>query len=587
MPLRAGPLVRIWALPSCAVGLSIPSAVFGQIALTDATSAAGLAGFVHAPNALAVPGFNEWIMGGIGVGDFDGDGWPDFLVPRGGTGVDRLFMNNRDGTFTDRAATWGVAQAHAGNGVAAADYDGDGDIDLYMTSYGLSANNLGQAGKNRLYRNDGGVFTQVAADAGVAFTTMTGSAGDGIAWGDIDLDGDLDLAVAAWSDSLGGNRLFLNDGDGTFTDATGSAIYFGATWGFQPTIVDFTGDGWPDLLLAADFETGRGYRNLRDGSFQLATQAMGLGLDDNGMASCVADFDRDGDPDWFVTSVHMTKPTLGMYNGNTLYINRGDGVCTEEALLRGVSDGGWGWGLAAVDLDHDGWEDIVEMNGRNAGQWANEQEYVYRNLGGGMFERLGAETGLGLAGDARCVTTLDYDRDGDLDLLILQNAGGLRLYRNDAPAARGSLIVELVSDHASRCAPHGYGAVVRCVAGGVTQRRWVHGGSGFRTNAEHLVHFGLAGARVVDAVVVEWASGQTTLVGPVAANARITVAAPLAADLDADGRVDARDLALLLAEWGRDDLDRRETRRAELDLDGIVGLGDLGLVLHGWTGRAP
>ncbi|MEY3022619.1 MAG: hypothetical protein RIS86_1817 [Planctomycetota bacterium] len=585
MSLGSRPLACLCVASAGVTGLSCARLASGQVALTDVTAAAGLSGFVHAPNALAVPGFNEWIMGGIGVGDFDGDGWPDLFVPRGGTGLDRLFLNNRDGTFTDRAAAWGVAQAHAGNGVAAADYDGDGDVDLYVTSYGLSANNAGQAGKNRLYRNEGGSFTQVAVEAGVAFTTMTGSAGDGIAWGDVDLDGDLDLVVAAWSPSLGGNRLFLNDGDGTFTDVTGDAIYFGGTWGFQPTVVDFTGDGWPDILLAADFETGRAYRNLRDGSFQLATQVMGLGLDDNGMGSCVADFDRDGDPDWFVTSVHMTKPTLGMYNGSTMYINRGDGVCTEEALLRGVSDGGWGWGLAAVDLDHDGWEDIVEVNGRNAGQWANEQEYVYRNVGGGFFERLGAETGLTLAGDARCVTTLDYDRDGDLDVLILQNAGGLRLYRNDVPAERGSIVVELVSDPLSRCAPHGYGAVVRCATGKSVQRRWVHGGSGFRTNQEHLVHFGLAGAPTVDELVVEWASGQTTVLGPVDAGERIVVAAPRAADLDADGRVGARDLALLLAEWGRTDAERRATRRAELDGDGVVGLGDLQALLEAWTGR--
>ena len=129
-----------------------------------------------------------------------------------------------------------------------------------------------------------------------------------------------------------------------------------------------------DRLIAADFETGRAFRNLANGQFALATGELGLGLDDNGMGHAIGDFDRDGRPDYYVTSIHMDQPNAGMYNGNTLYMQQASGNFVELASARGCSDGGWGWGTAAVDLNHDGWEDIVEVNGRNAGEWANEPE---------------------------------------------------------------------------------------------------------------------------------------------------------------------------------------------------------------------
>jgi len=403
------------ALAALAAGGFAASSSSADVAFVDVTSASGLGGFVHTPNFLSTPGTNEWFLSGVGVGDFNGDGWPDVFALKGGTGADALFLNNGNGTFTSAASTWSVAAAHAGNGVACGDYDRDGDIDLYVTSYGNATNNAGQVGRNRLYRNDGNRFVDQAVALGVQHSSYTSSCGDSAAWGDYDLDGDLDLAVAGWSLTAAANRLYRNDGT-TFTDVTGTAVVFPPSWGFTPSIVDVTGDGFPELLLAADFETSRGYRNLRDGSFRIATAEMGLGLDDFGMGSCLADFDRNGAIDYYVTSVHMASPNPGAYNGNCLYMNAGDGTFTEEALVRGASDGGWGWGAVAADFDHDGWEDVVEVNGRNASEWANEPEYLFRNLGGGVFERLGPESGIALAADARCVVTLDYDRDGDLDL---------------------------------------------------------------------------------------------------------------------------------------------------------------------------
>ena len=130
------------ALPLAAL-LSAGDAVAQSVLFTDVTTPAGLGGFTITPNSLSVPGLNEWIMGGVGIGDFNGDGWPDIFVPRAGTGTDRLYINLGNGTFANQAVQWGVAFAHAGNGVACADFDRDGDTDIYVSSYGTSLGNLG------------------------------------------------------------------------------------------------------------------------------------------------------------------------------------------------------------------------------------------------------------------------------------------------------------------------------------------------------------------------------------------------------------------------------------------------------------
>jgi hypothetical protein len=529
-----------------------------------------------------VPGVNEWIMGGIGVGDFNNDGWPDFFVPRGGAGTDRIYINQGNGTFINAALAWAVSFAHAGNGVACADFDRDGDTDIFVSSYGTGSDNLGQVGKHRLYRNQGTTFVEVAASLGVNASATTGSVANGAAWGDYDLDGDLDLAMAGWSSTHAGNRLFRNDGAG-FVDATPPFLLNTATWGFQPAIVDITGDGFPELLYAADFETGRAFRNLANGQFALATTEFGLGIDDFGMGHTIGDFDRDGRVDYFVTSIHMDVPNAGMFNGNTLYMQQAAGNFVESASARGLTDAGYGWGTAAVDFDHDGWEDLVVVNGRNAGEWASEQEYIFRNLGGAQFARIGAASGINLAADTRAVAPIDYDRDGDMDLLMVVNAGALKLYRNDSTMAGRWLQVSLSAGAGSRCAPHGLGAVVECTAGGVVQKRWIHGGSGYNSNGEYLAHFGIPTQKGTLAVKIDWPSGQTAVLSGVAANQRLSVAAPARSDINADGSVGAQDLAAMLSAWELTDRTQRAMRAADLNNDGQVGPADLAVLLSDWT----
>ncbi len=527
-------------------------------------------------------------MGGACVGDFNGDGWPDIYALKGGNGVDALYINNHNGTFSDQAAAWGLLTQHCGVGCAVGDFDRDGWQDIYVTSYGKSNNNLGEIGKNRLLRNTGlGSFEEIAVQAGVNVTSTIASSGNGVAWGDYDLDGDLDLFAAAWSASAAGNRLFRNEGNGTFSNQTGIAITIPTvTWGFQPSFVDLDGDRYPEILLAADFGTTRIFHNNRNGTFTETTDSCGMNSEEFGMGQCVADFDRDGDLDCYVTGIFARSPNPAFHNGNSLYVNSGASTYVESAAVAGLLDGGWGWGLAAVDIDQDGWIDIIESNGRNSPEWAEEPEYFFHNDGIGIFTRDDAVSSQFLNADGRCVVTLDYDRDGDRDVLIFYNLGPLKLYRNDTTPPLGGaarwLQVELRPGSNPFVAPSGYGTRLVAKIGSTSIVRYMDGGNGYLGSSELVAHFGLGTAPVIDELRIEWARGYVTTLHNVQPNQRLTVTAPRAADFDANGVVDADDIGLLMDAWGPTTL---ATLHFDLDSDGAVGPRDLSLALGSWGSR--
>lgn len=562
-----------------------------QLAFTDQTVAASL-NVVHQPSITCI-GPNYHFTGGMAAADFNNDGWQDVFWIGGGLTPDRLFINDGDGTFTDQAAAWGIAVSHGGVGASAADYDQDGFVDLYVTSYGNPFQE-GQPGKHKLYHNNGnGAFTDVAVAAGVNFSSPTSPAGHGSGWGDYDLDGDLDLCVGSWMQNSNGNVLYRNNGDGTFTNVTSAAVgtAFVNVWGFQPSFVDMNGDLYPELLLAADFETSRYLVNNGDGTFTDMTVASGTGLDDEGMGQAVADVNNDGLFDWYVTSVYQDMPQRGDYIGNTLYINLGNDLYDEVAMAVGVADGGWGWGTVAADFDHDGWLDLAEVNGRpGGGEWTNEQEYLYYNNGDGTFTEIAQAAGFTLASQGTALLAFDADHDGDKDLAAFVNHccppgpswsdGQFRYYRNDTPDPGNWLYVTLDASTNPLLPPNGFGSKLTAVVGDTEYHRFMDGGPSYLATSESNVHFGLGTAQTIDQVRVTWSRGYVTVLSNVAVNQYLTVTAPALADLNANGVVNASDLALLLGRWGP--VTDSSDLIADINNNGVVNASDLALLLGSW-----
>ncbi len=503
-------------------------AAWGQAVFTECASATGLA-MTHAwpPNYMAGLAF---MLAGGAVGDFNNDGWQDVYVVSGGTVPDMLFINNGDGTFTDRALEWGLSAVHMGASAAVGDYNNDGWLDVYVPSYGDSAFPMTN-GVHKLYRNNGnGTFTDVAVAAGVHWTDIVPNAFSA-AFGDYDLDGDLDLYVTAWFDnSAGGNRLFRNNGDETFTDVTveaGLLDYY--LHGFAPRFVDMDGDLYPELTVAGDFDTSRYYVNNRDGTFTEISSTNGTGLDCNGMGSTIGDFNNDGLFDWYVTNIYIGHSDPNNPCGNRLYMNQGGHQFIEVAESAGVNQGFWGWGTVAVDLDHDTWQDLVEVNGFSDDpfkqQWANRPARMWVNNGDMTFTEVSAQCNFTHIGQGRGLINFDYDNDGDQDLLVFSAGEPLEFYRNDGPTGNW-LRLFFDTSQVEGLAPDGFGTKVRIRLGQQHYYRYMDGGCNYLSQSELTAHFGLGEATVVDEIKAYWGNGTVTTLGNVAANQTLTLRPP-------------------------------------------------------------
>ena len=514
-----------------------------ELAFREVSYSAGL----HAERRpLPFPFAN--MTGGGTVGDFNHDGWQDLFLLGGGAAADALYLNHGDGTFGDYAAAAGVADHHRGIAVAVGDYDGDGRIDLYVTSLG-DATEPARIRRHRLYRNTGlvagggdtsvavPVFRDVAEREGVNGPIIARPDAMGAAFGDYDLDGDLDLFVTAYAEAVG-NRLYHNLGREAprFADATATIAGDLTIWGFAPTFADMDGDRYPELLIAADFGTSRYLRNGAAGShggsgaFVDATSASGADRDANGMGSAIADFNNDGLLDWYLTAVYADGGAVTGDNGSMLYINRGGHRFHELAAAAGVDNGGWGWGAVAVDLDHDGWLDIVATNGwekansNGISEWLDELTRVFLNDGGRTFRDVTIESGLQHRRHGRGLLNLDYDNDGDQDILIVNERGPMSLYRNELSGpGHNWLRVFADTSAAPGLAPHGFGTRIAVSVGGRWQHRVIHGGSTFSGVAELSAHFGLGDAETVDLLRVTWADGRVSEWHATAGNRTITV----------------------------------------------------------------
>lgn len=391
-----------------------------------------------------------------------------------------------------------------------------------------------QRGQVKLFRNRGdGTFADVTEHSGLRFTRDVFSA----SWADFDRDGDLDLFVTHWGDFRppgSSEHLWRNNGDGTFTDVSiraGLTVAYTFVTGeigdlsFTGNFADLDDDGWLDLLVAGDFRQSKVFRN-RGGAFEETTSAVIS--DENGMGAAVGDYDNDGDLDWFVSSIwdpdQNNEDNNWYVSGNRLYRNRGDGTFEDATDFAGVRQGYWGWGATFADLDNDGWLDLFHVNGWRpddpaAREFHHDPSVLFVNQRNGRFLEQAERLGVRDTGQGRAVVAFDADRDGDLDLFVGDLSGPARLYRNEQ-APGNFLSIRLRGSGANREA---IGARIWVRTSNLVQMRELRCGNNFVSQDPTEAHFGLGQASVVEELRVRWPDGSEASWGPVPANAWVVI----------------------------------------------------------------
>jgi hypothetical protein len=528
---------------------------------TDVSRQAGIH-FKHFSGAYGKKYLPETMGSGVAVLDYDGDGRPDLYFVNGSRWPDdpalagrraqadapqplpALYRNQGDGTFVETTAEAGLASPFYGMGAAAADYDNDGDTDLFVTALG----------PNRLYRNDGGRFTEIGRQARVADTGFGSSA----AFLDYDHDGDLDLFACnyvAWTietdlfctlngetksyctpESYRGqsNRLYRNDGSDRFTDVSQTAgVYNPSGKSLGVTTLDYDGDGWEDITVANDTQPNYLYRNNRDGTFTDVGREAGIAFSESGMARGAmgidsADYDGSGRDSLVIGN--FSNEMVGLYH------NEGSGIFIDDAPRAGVGLPSLltlAFGCFFFDYDLDGDFDIFVANGHVEDDINRVQKdityaqkpHLFRNRGDGTFEpaatrEVRPDDPLHREVVARGAAYLDYDADGDLDVVMTTNNGPAYLLRNDATHGNSWLRVKLVGAGANR---DGVGARIKVTAAGRTVTETMKAGASYCSQSELVATFGLGSAAAADRVEVIWPGGPAQVVDKPAARTTLVI----------------------------------------------------------------
>ncbi|MCG8407161.1 MAG: FG-GAP-like repeat-containing protein [Phycisphaerales bacterium] len=542
----------------------LPSLTFaGSVLFEDTTDAAGV-NYLHwdgvVPPLTAPDRELLYMCGGAAAGDVDRDGWVDLYVTRVNM-PNLLFRNLGNGTFEEVGVAAGVDLTALSAGCALGDIDNDGDLDLYVLVFD-------PLDRNYLYINNGsGQFSEEAIPRGVHLQALNPGTESrrytSSAFGDYDLDGDLDLMVTEWIGiPTSKNLLFRNDGAGNFTEVSIAAgVSIPGSDGFAPSFSDINNDGWPELLVAADFGTSCMLENLCNGQFTNVTVSAGVGTDENGMGSAVGDYDGDGDLDWFVTSIFDPDETCEMsqcgwgYSGNRLYRNDGNVQFSDQTDAAGVRDGAWGWGASFFDFDNDGDQDLAMTNGVDFpsspidAAFNHDAVRLWQNDGTGNMTEVGFDLRFIDTGSGKGLLVFDYDGDGDQDVFIVNNAAEPVLYRNNGGNANDWLKIMLVGH---RTNGFGIGARIflQVTSNGPTQMHEVNLNSNFMSQNDFVAHFGLGASSVtsIHSVRIHWpVSGIQQELNNVAPNQFITIEEPgRKGDVNLDTLVDTGDIVAMV-----------------------------------------
>lgn len=556
--MGTAPFVLAPALfPRLAAAVATPSKANAPFShFVDVAKSAGLTHKMTYGEETTATYIVEIMGGGCAFFDYDNDGWMDVFILSGvslaNTPADttnRLYKNNRDGTFTDVTAKAGLTHAGWAQGVCVGDYNNDGFEDLFLSYYG----------QNKLYRNNGdGTFTDVTAKAGLLHPKNRYSTG--CTFVDYNRDGLLDLFVSNYLEidlahapkpsldipncnyenvavncgpnglPVAAHYLYRNNGDGTFTDVSkesGVAAMRGS-YGLTAVSFDADEDGWPDIFVACDASPSLLLLNNHDGTFREEALTRGIALSGEGqqmggMGIGVGDFDLDGYLD--VLKTHFQDQSTGLYrnNGKAEF----DDVSNQAGLGQERKYISWGTGL--VDLDNDGYPDIFVVTGTVYPELekvypkypAHSPRLLFRNRGNGTFAELGDEAGEAIAArfSSRGCAFGDFDNDGDLDILIMNLNDVPSLLRNDAPSGNHWIKVRL---EGTKCNRSGIGSRVLVRYGGKVQVQEVMSQSSYLSANDPRLHFGLGAATTAD-VEVRWLGGKTETFAGQAAGQLITI----------------------------------------------------------------
>ncbi len=531
--------------------------------------------------------------GGVAAADFDGDGDVDLFVPNAGGVPDQLYRNLGDGSFEEIAAQAGVDSTARSRVALWFDYDGDDLLDLFVAGdcyagFGIPEDpRCPDVSTLRLYRQVAvAQFQDVTLEAGIGDDLVLSSTAHrgGLCAGDVNNDGYLDLVTGLW---MGEARLFLNNTDGTFSDVRMSSGLGGTLAGWwQPMMHDFDGDGWMDVYHAVDYSGNRLWINGGDMTFQNVAVAAGTDSAWNDMGMTFGDYDNDGDIDLYITNI------TNSLRHNVLYRNDSDGsglAFQDVAEALGVSSGGWGWGTTFFDADRDGDLDLAATNGWFAGSATVDASRFFLNGGEPpyAFTEVSAAVGFDDTLWGSAVIAVDFDHDGDQDLVQSCNGSGvtepaIRLLANTQTGTLLDNHFLLVKPRMVGPNRRAIGAVVRATAGPLQMTRLITAGTSFYGQEPAEAFFGAGTAEVFDSVIVQWPDGTRTTITDVPVDQVLTVTRGLPGDVNGDGAVNVTDLVQVISNWGPCE----PPCPSDDNGDGVVDVTDLIQVIVHWGSRS-